>query len=115
LPTQEQHLKFAAPVCPGIARHRGGGVEKRHYHIDFPISACVARDPHRSRRRRQPLLPAHHASSRWWRRTDCAPLAGKSTFNRLKRGGPELTRYHRIAWDGAKIEALFVDVFLEAH
>jgi hypothetical protein len=30
-------------------------------------------------------------------------------------GGPELTRYHRIAWDGAKIEALFVDLFLEAH
>src|SRR5262249_12055331 len=26
-----------------------------------------------------------------------------------------LTRYHRIAWDGAKIEALFVDLFVEAH
>src|SRR6266513_2400571 len=49
------------------------------------------------------------------RRKDCAPLAGKSTLNRLERGGPELTRYHRIAWDGAKIEALFVDLFLEAH
>src|SRR5205823_5641569 len=49
------------------------------------------------------------------RRKDCSPLAGKSTLNRLERGGPELTRYHRIAWDGAKIEALFVDLFLEAH
>jgi Transposase DDE domain group 1 len=49
------------------------------------------------------------------RRQDCAPLAGKSTLNRLELGGPELTRYHRIAWDGAKIEALFVDLFLEAH
>jgi Transposase DDE domain group 1 len=49
------------------------------------------------------------------RRKDCAPLAGKSTLNRLERGGPELTRYHRIAWDGAKIEGLFVDLFLEAH
>ena len=49
------------------------------------------------------------------RRKDCAPLAGKSTLNRLERGGPELTRYHRIAWDGTKIEALFVDLFLEAH
>ena len=48
------------------------------------------------------------------RRQDCAPLAGKSTLNRLELGGPELTRYHRIAWDGAKIEALFVDLFLEA-
>ena len=33
------------------------------------------------------------------RRKDCAPLAGKSTLNRLELGGPELTRYHRIAWD----------------
>jgi hypothetical protein len=41
------------------------------------------------------------------RRKDCAPLAGKSTLNRLELGGPELTRYHRIAWDEAKIEALF--------
>jgi hypothetical protein len=49
------------------------------------------------------------------RRKDCAPLAGKSTLNRLELGGPELTRYHRIAWDGAKIEGLFVDLFLEAH
>jgi hypothetical protein len=49
------------------------------------------------------------------RRKDCAPLAGKSTLNRLERGGPELTRYHRIAWDGAQIEALFVDLFVEAH
>ena len=49
------------------------------------------------------------------RRKDCAPLAGKSTLNRLELGGPELTRYHRIGWDEAKIEALFVDLFLEAH
>lgn len=49
------------------------------------------------------------------RRKDCAPLAGKSTLNRLELGRAELTRYHRIAWDGAKIEALFVDLFLEAH
>jgi hypothetical protein len=49
------------------------------------------------------------------RRQDCAPLAGKSTLNRLELGGPAPTRYHRIAWDGAKIEALFVDLFLEAH
>src|ERR1700756_2652136 len=49
------------------------------------------------------------------RRKDCAPLAGKSTLNRLELGRAELTRYHRIAWDGAKIEALFVELFLEAH
>jgi hypothetical protein len=49
------------------------------------------------------------------RRKDCAPLAGKSTLNRLELGGEQATRYHRIAWDGAKVEALFVDLFLEAH
>ena len=49
------------------------------------------------------------------RRKDCAPLAGKSTLNRLELGRPEPTRYHRIAWDGAKIEALFVDLFVDAH
>ena len=50
------------------------------------------------------------------RRSDCAPLAGKSTLNRLKHapvGTPG--RYHRIGHDGAAIEGLFVDVFLEAH
>jgi hypothetical protein len=49
------------------------------------------------------------------RRKGCAPLAGQSTLNPLERGGAELTRYHKIAWDGAKIEGLFVDLFLEAH
>jgi DDE family transposase len=49
------------------------------------------------------------------RRKDCAPLAGKSTLNRLERGGVAPSRYHRIAWDGAKIERPFVDLFLEAY
>jgi len=49
------------------------------------------------------------------RRKDCAPLAGKSTLNRLELGGTELTRYHRIGWDAANIEALFVELFIEAH
>ena len=49
------------------------------------------------------------------RRKDCAPLAGKSTLNRLELGGAAPTRYHRIGWDGAKIEGLLVDLFLEAH
>jgi hypothetical protein len=48
-------------------------------------------------------------------RRDCAPLAGKSTLNRLEHGGAAPTRYHRIAWDAAAIERLFVDLFLDAH
>ncbi|HMZ02799.1 MAG TPA: IS1380 family transposase [Burkholderiaceae bacterium] len=48
-------------------------------------------------------------------RSNCAPLAGKSTLNRLERGRAEPTRYSRIAFDAAAIEALFVDLFLDAH
>ena len=49
------------------------------------------------------------------RRSDCAPLAGKSTLNRLELSRPEPTRYARLAADTAAIEALFVDLFLDAH
>src|SRR6202789_4162158 len=48
-------------------------------------------------------------------RSDCAPLAGKSTLNRLELSRAEPTRYHKISHDPAAIETLFVDVFLEAH
>ena len=48
-------------------------------------------------------------------RSDCAPLAGKSTLNRLELSRPEPTRYARIAADMDAIEALFVDLFLDAH
>ena len=33
------------------------------------------------------------------RRSDCAPLAGKSTLNRLELSRPEPSRYHRISYD----------------
>jgi hypothetical protein len=52
------------------------------------------------------------------RRADCAPLAGKSTLNRLEHAhapAGEPGRYHRIGHDAAAIEALFVDLFLDAH
>ncbi len=49
------------------------------------------------------------------RRRDCAPAAGKSTLNRLELSRPEATRYHKISHDPAAIEALLVDIFLEAH
>src|SRR5690349_16925853 len=48
-------------------------------------------------------------------RSDCAPLAGKSTLNRLELGRVEPTRYHKISHDAAAIESLFVDLFLDAH
>jgi hypothetical protein len=49
------------------------------------------------------------------RRKDCAPVAGKSTLNRLELSQPLPTRYHKIEHDPIAIEGLFVDLFLEAH
>jgi hypothetical protein len=49
------------------------------------------------------------------KRSDCAPLAGKSTLNRLELSRPEPTRYHKIAFDAEAIERLLVTLFLEAH
>jgi hypothetical protein len=49
------------------------------------------------------------------RRSDCAALAGKSTLNRLELSQAEPTRYHKISHDAGMIEALFVDLFLDAH
>jgi hypothetical protein len=45
----------------------------------------------------------------------CAPLAGKSTLNRLEHGTAAIDRYRRIGHDPAAIERLFVDLFLDAH
>jgi DDE family transposase len=49
------------------------------------------------------------------RRKDCAPVAGKSTLNRLELSQPLPTRYHKIDHDPVAIEGLFVELFLEAH
>jgi Transposase DDE domain group 1 len=49
------------------------------------------------------------------RREDCAPVAGKSTLNRLELSQEEPSRYHKIGYDAAAIEALPVRLFLEAH
>ncbi|HYC24518.1 MAG TPA: IS1380 family transposase [Roseiarcus sp.] len=49
------------------------------------------------------------------RREDCAPVAGKSTLNRLELSRQRPTKYRKIAHEPAAIEALFVDLLLEAH
>jgi hypothetical protein len=49
------------------------------------------------------------------RRKNCAPLAGKSTLNRLEHAPAGASRYHKIGHDRAAIETLFVSLFLEAH
>ena len=64
--------------------------------------------------RHDPVL-ATLASKLAARRKDCAPLAGKSTLNRLEHAPLVPSRYHKIGHDAAAIERLFVDLFLEAH
>lgn len=49
------------------------------------------------------------------KRKGCAPVAGKSTLNRLELSGPTPSLYHKIAHDGSAIENLFVTLFVEAH
>jgi Transposase DDE domain group 1 len=49
------------------------------------------------------------------RRDDCAPVAGKSTLNRLELSRLEPTRYHKISHNPVAIRRLLVDLFLEAH
>jgi len=49
-------------------------------------------------------------------REDCEAVAGKSTLNRLEHVPKRhAAKYHKIDCDGSKVEALFVDLFLEAH
>jgi len=49
------------------------------------------------------------------RRENCAPVAGKSTLNRLELSKLQPTRYHKISHNPAAIRGLLVDAFLEAH
>ena len=50
------------------------------------------------------------------KRSDCAPVAGKSTLNRLELSAvKEASKYHKIDHDPEQIETLFIDFFLDAH
>jgi len=49
------------------------------------------------------------------RREDCAPVAGKSTLNRLELSRLEPTRYHKISHNPMAIRNLLVDLFLDAR
>ena len=49
-------------------------------------------------------------------RSDCEALAGKSTLNRIEHTPKRhAAKYHKIDCDGAKVDALLVDLFIEAH
>ena len=64
--------------------------------------------------RHDPLMSVLAGKLEAWR-PDCAPVAGKSTLNRLELSRDTPTKYRKIAHDPAAIEGLFVDLFLEAH
>lgn len=64
--------------------------------------------------RHDPMMAVLAGKLEAWR-SDCAPVAGKSTLNRLELSRETATRYCKIAHDPAAIERLLVDVFLEAH
>lgn len=49
------------------------------------------------------------------KREECAPVAGKSTLNRLELSKLEPTRYHKISHNPVAIKNAFVDLFLEAY
>jgi hypothetical protein len=89
-------------------RHDGDAAVGRHCAIGY--EDLIDHDE----LRHDPVL-AVLASKLEAHRADCAPLAGKSTLNRLELSRPEPTRYHKVSHDPAAIERLFVDLFLEAH
>jgi hypothetical protein len=64
--------------------------------------------------RHDPLMAVLAGKLEAWRE-DCAPVAGKSTLNRLELSREAPTKHCKIAHDRAAIEALMVDLFLEAH
>jgi hypothetical protein len=64
--------------------------------------------------RHDPVMALLAGKLQAWR-ADCAPVAGKSTLNRLELSRETATRYHKIAHDPAAIERLFVMLFLEAQ
>src|SRR5271170_2007655 len=64
--------------------------------------------------RHDPLMAALAGKLQAWR-SDCAPAAGKSTLNRLELSREMATRYHKISHEKAAIEALLVNLFLDAH
>lgn len=61
--------------------------------------------------RHDPLM-AILAGQRIWGREDCAPIAGKSTLNRLKLSKLAPTRYHKVSHTPVAIRALLADLFL---
>jgi hypothetical protein len=102
---------FADARAPGLIEHEVATlVGQRVFGIALGYEDVIDHD----HLRHDPVM-AVLAGKLTARRSDCAPLAGKSTLNRLELSRPRPTRYHKIAHDPAAIERLLVDIFVEAH
>jgi hypothetical protein len=65
--------------------------------------------------RRDPVMAVLAGKLRARRHLNCAPVAGKSTLNRLELSRLQPTRYHKISHNPIAIKRLMVDLFVEAH
>jgi hypothetical protein len=66
--------------------------------------------------RKDPVLAVVAGKLKAVLRSDCEPLAGKSTLNRLEHTPRRLAnKYHKIDYDQDKADQLLMDLFLEAH
>ena len=99
-----------ARVQAQVEHSVGGMVAQRVFGIALGYEDLI--DP--DQLRHDPVL-ATLAGKLQAKHQNCAPLAGKSTLNRLEHAPTGPSRYHKIGHDAAAIEDLLVDLFLEAH
>ena len=107
--------RFAACFCDGrdpgrVAHELPTLVGQRVFAIALGYEDLVDHDD----LRRDPALGAVLGRLEA-KRPGLAPLAGKSTLNRLEHAPEGTHRYRRIGHDPAAVEDLFVDLFLDAH
>lgn len=102
---------FTDRRCPALIEHKVSTlVGQRMFGIALGYEDLIDHDS----LRHDPML-AVLAGKLAARRKDCAPVAGKSTLNRLELSKPQPSRYHKITYDAAAADRLFVDFFIEAH
>jgi hypothetical protein len=107
--------RFAACFVDGRAQGRvehsiAAMVAQRVFGIALGYEDLIDHD----QLRHDPVLAAL-AGKLHAKRKGCAPLAGKSTLNRLEHAPLAPSRYHKIGHDAATIEELLVDLFLDSH
>jgi hypothetical protein len=115
--SQLDHRRHSRPICvdnrhPALVTHRVRTlVAQRVFGLALGYEDLLDHDD----LRRDPVLSA--LLSRFDREDEAQhPLAGKSTLKRLEHAPSQASpnRYHKTGHDGAAIERLLVDLFLNA-